>query len=137
MKKDEILQAINAGEVMIECLNKALKYAIKARRWGVVDMIFKSSSGWTKYNKLAEAEKYINQAKMYADRLSVGHKRIEVFLPSINISHENLDVIADSFAVDYIVQEDVASCEYAIRESIEDVTRVINDLKNKLEAAEE
>lgn len=137
MNRNDIEQAINSGEIMLKNLNKALKYAKSARRWGRVDLFTNGIAGLIKQRKMDRAKKYVNQAQTFEDRLTAGFKKTEVYLPGMNTPYEKLYHYTDSFAADYLEQEDIVDCVNSIAYSIKGINEVLENLRNTLEKVKE
>jgi len=135
LMKQEMKQAIAAGERALSSLYVAQDRLNSARNWGALDMfgggIFITMM---KRSKVSEASTYVESAKR--DLAKFQKELQDVSLP-LNMKIEIgsflsfADFFFDGFVADYLVQNKIANAREQISDAIIRVQRILGDLKHR------
>ena len=132
VRKDNIEQAVNAGEFILSHLEKALKYAKSAKRFGYLDLVSGGVFKAVKRSKINKADELIKEACSKSDRINEGVKKGNVYLPNANIEFHEFTIVFDKHAVNAMVQSQINDFVNSIEYSIKQVREALEALNAKL-----
>ena len=125
-------EAIQAGKVALQSLEKAKDYLDSAENWGIVDILgggFLTSA--VKHSKMSDAR----------TELAVARERLVKFaeeLKDLNLTDEGLrfsnvfsliDVFCDDVFADFVVQHRILESSAQVRKAISKVEKIIAELE--------
>lgn len=133
MMRQEVNEAIYAGEKALESLYMAQEKLNSARTWGLLDLFGGGSiTGLIKHARLGDASSYMEQArydlecfqKELRDVVMEGDLRLEIgsFLSFA-------DFFFDGFLADYMVQSKINDARQQVKEAIRRVENLLEQLK--------
>lgn len=131
--KQEIMEAISAGERALNSLRAAQNQLNSARNWGVWDMFGGGFiSDIIKHSKMSDGSRYLESAKL---DLQIFQKELrDVQLRTdIKIEAGSFLVFADFFLdglfADYMMQTKIVEVKEQVEEAIEQVERLLIQLR--------
>lgn len=137
LMKQEMKQAIAAGELALSSLYAAQEKLNSARTWGALDMFGGGLfTTMVKRSKVNDASKYLENAKR--DLLKFQRELQDVHVP-LNLKIEIgsflsfADFFFDGFVADYLVQSKIADAREQISDAILRVQKILSDLKLQYE----
>lgn len=133
MMKQEIKEAIGAGERALQSLRAAQDKLNSARSWGIFDMLGGGFiTDMIKHSKLNDAASYMENAK--ADLRIFQRELRDVDVPA-NIEIEIsgflsfADFFFDGFVADYLVQSKIADARRQVSDAIRRTENILQDLR--------
>ena len=133
LMKQELKQAIVAGERALSSLLAAQEKLNSARSWGALDMFGGGMfTTMVKRSKVNDASKCIEDAKR---TLIVFQKELQDVHVSPNLRMEIgsflsfADFFFDGFVADYLVQRKIADAREQVADAILRVRKIVSDLK--------
>ena len=133
MMKQEIREAVTAGERALQSLRAAQDRLNSARSWGIFDMLGGGFiTGMIKHSKLNDAASYMEAAKI--DLRTFQRELRDVEVPT-NIELEIssflsfADFFFDGFVADYLVQSKIADTRRQVSDAIRRVENILQDLR--------
>lgn len=135
MMKQELSEAIAAGERAIRSLASARDKLNSAGNWGLWDMFGGGAiSGIVKHSKVNEASNYVEDAKR---DLAIFQRELrDVHVPSdlrveINGFLSFMDFFCDGFLADWMVQSQISKAKKQIEEVGEHVESILDELRKQ------
>lgn len=134
--KREVIEAIEAADVALRCLNNAKCSLTSARNWGVYDMFGGGMfSTFIKRDKMTESQKHMDSAKYALRKLEKELKDVDS-ITDLNFDTDGFiyfaDYFFDSFLVDWIVQGQINEARQKIDETISSIETVKHNLSLQL-----
>lgn len=132
----EINEAIEAGDVVVNEANRVLDYLNDAKLWGIFDMFSDHSllSGLIKYSKLDNAQKTMCDLKNALSKFNSEINDVKVYCNVNNVDFDGwlkfFDIFFDSFFVDLYALSKISDSKEQISNLIYEVKRVQNSLRN-------
>lgn len=132
-RRQEIQEAIRAGERALISLDSARNRLISARSWGIWDMVGGGFiTSLVKHSKIDEASSYLESAKMDLKVFQRELKDIPDF-SGLGIDIGNFlsfaDCFMDGILVDYMVQRKIDDARTQVEEGIRKVESLLKSLK--------
>lgn len=137
LMKQEMKQAIAAGELALSSLYAAQEKLNSARTWGALDMFGGGLfTTMVKRSKVNDASKYLENVKR--DLFKFQRELQDVHVPlnlKIEISSflSFADFFFDGFVADYLVQSKIADAREQISDASLRVQKILSDLKLQYE----
>lgn len=132
MRRNEIYEAIQAGERALTCLGRAQERLNSARNWGILDLF---GGGFitdiVKHSRMNAAMREIETAKY---ELSVFQRELRDVNMSINLNMGNggflefADFFFDGLVADYMVQSKIADARRQVEHAIAQINSVLSEL---------
>lgn len=132
----EINEAIEAGDVVVNEANRVLDYLNDAKLWGIFDMFSDHSllSGLIKHSKLDNAQKTMCDLKNALSKFDSEINDVKVYCNVNNVDFDGwlkfFDIFFDSFFVDLYALSKITDSKEQISNLIYEVKRVQNSLRN-------
>ncbi|MDO5338196.1 MAG: hypothetical protein Q4E89_12250 [Eubacteriales bacterium] len=133
MMKQEIREAVTAGERALQSLRAAQDRLNSARSWGIFDMLGGGFiTDMIKHSKLNDAASYMEAAKI--DLRTFQRELRDVEVPTnieIEISSflSFADFFFDGFVADYLVQSKITDARRQVSDAIRRVENILQDLR--------
>ncbi|XMB85272.1 hypothetical protein RJG79_07530 [Mycoplasmatota bacterium WC44] len=111
----EVKEAIQAGEDCTKTLKNTLSTLHSAQNWGRADIFMNKSMlvSMVKHNKLDEANKEINLAKIHIDKFNRELKDVNVYLENANMEISGIaktfDIFFDNIFTDLSIQNKISN----------------------------
>lgn len=136
VRKEDIQEAIDAGNRAVESLKNAEEQLKSAGRWGVLDAFGGNVvTGIVKHHKINDAEQYVDEAKddlqEFRDDLW-GIRDIDGLDVSIDGFLTFADFAMDGIFADLLVQSKIEKGKREVADAIERVEDVIEELEKSL-----
>ena len=133
MMRQEIMEAINAGERALYSLRQAKEKLNHARTWGIVDLF---GGGFftdiMKHSKLDDAARYIEDAKYDLNVFQREIRDVSVY-SDLRIELGGFlsfaDFFCDGIVADYLVQSRIAKARMQIDHAISEVSEALSRLR--------
>lgn len=137
-RRQEVQEAVRAGERALLSLYTARDRLVSARGWGIWDMIGGGLvSSMVKHSKINEASSYLDRAKMDLKVFQKELKDIPDFSDlGIDIGGflSFADVFLDGFFADYLVQRKIDDARRQVEQGIRKVESLLGQLKAQMRA---
>ena len=135
MMRQEIMEAINAGERALYSLRQAKEKLNHARTWGIVDLF---GGGFftdiMKHSKLDDAARYIEDAKYDLNVFQREIRDVSVY-SDLRIELGGFlsfaDFFFDGIVADYLVQSKIEDAREQVNDAIRIVEKLLADLKRQ------
>lgn len=134
--RKEVIEAIDAADIALRCLNSAKGSLVSARNWGVYDMLGGGMfSTFIKRDKMTESQRHMDSAK-YALRMLEKELKDVDSITDLNFDTDGFvyfaDYFFDSLLVDWIVQGQINEARQKIDETISSIETVKHNLSLQL-----
>lgn len=135
--RQEILEAVNAGERALSSLKAAQNQLNSARNWGIWDMFGGGFlSDLIKHSRMDDASRYMETAKwdlkIFQKELKDVQLRTELKIESGGFL-TFADFFLDGFFADYMMQTKIVEAKEQVEEAIEQVEMLLIQLKTMKE----
>lgn len=133
MLKQEMKEAIEAGEIALSSLRIAKERLDSAKNWGVLDMLGGGLvTGMVKHSKIDDASYYIENAKKnllwFQKELQEVHVPVDL-KAKIGAFLSFADFFFDGLVADYLVQSKISEAREEVADAIWRVSNVLIYLK--------
>lgn len=138
--RDEILQAINAADEALYCLDQARKQLLSARNWGIFDIFGGGMvATFIKRRKMSEAKAYAKDARESLMKLKDELDDIDDVI-EFDLDMDDFLSFADyffdnSFFSDLMVQGRINNARSKILQAIDNVKQIKEELEEELQTA--
>lgn len=136
MMRQEMKEAIDAGERALTSLRMAQEKLNSAGNWGVFDMFGGGLfSTMIKRSKMDDASKLMETAKLDLKRFQKELKDVNVPLDmrmEVGSFLSFADFFFDGFVADYLVQSKISDAKEQVSDAIIRVEQILNELKRKM-----
>ena len=136
MMRQEMKEAIDAGECALISLRMAQEKLKSAGNWGLFDMfgggVF---STMIKRSKMDEAQSLMENAKSDLKRFQKELKDVNIPLDmrmEVGSFLSFADFFFDGFVADYLVQSKISDAKEQVSDAIYRVEQILNELKSKM-----
>ncbi|MBQ2079324.1 MAG: hypothetical protein II678_03480 [Erysipelotrichaceae bacterium] len=135
--RDEILQAINAADEALYCLDQARKQLLSARNWGIFDIFGGGMvATFIKRRKMSEAKAYAKDARESLMKLKDELDDIDDVI-EFDLDMDDFLSFADyffdnSFFSDLMVQGRINNARSKILQAIDNVKQIKEELEEEL-----
>lgn len=136
MMREEIMEAVTAGERALRSLYAAQEKLNSARNWGILDLFGGGLiTDLVKHSKMDDASAYIESAKY---DLQIFQRELRDVDVPMNIRMEIggflsfADFFFDGLVADYLVQSRIAEARSQVDDAIQRVERLLQELKGRL-----
>lgn len=131
--KQEIMEAVNAGERALTSLRAAQNQLNSARNWGIWDMFGGGLfTDLIKHSKMEDASRYMEAAKLDLKIFQKELKEVQ-FYTELKMEIGNFltfaDFFFDGFFADYMMQTKIVETKEQVEEAIEQVEMLLIQLK--------
>lgn len=131
-QKEEVGQAIEAGELALKALENADHYLSSARGWGLFDLFGGGAfSSFIKHQRLSQAQQAIDKAA-YQLRLFTRELNDVVSVTPVSVQVDTfiqlIDIFADNFFVDVLVQSKIANAQRQVAATKVELQKALNAL---------
>lgn len=133
MMRQEVQEAIRAGERAHRSLCRAKQELDSARNWGIVDLLGGGFlTGIMKHSRLDEASSYLEAAQ---NDLRCFQKELKDVQIDLDLRKETggflmfADFFMDNVLVDYLMQSRIAEARNQVAEAIDQVEYVLAELR--------
>ena len=138
--RDEILQAINAADEALYCLDQARKQLLSARNWGIFDIFGGGMvATFIKRRKMSEAKAYAKDARESLMKLKDELDDIDDVI-EFDLDMDDFLSFADyffdnSFFSDLMVQGRINNARSKILQAIDNIKQIKEELEEELQTA--
>ena len=136
MMRQEMKEAIDAGERALTSLRMAQEKLNSAGNWGLFDMFGGGLfSTMIKRSKMDDASKLMETAKSDLKRFQKELKDVNVPLDmrmEVGSFLSFADFFFDGFVADYLVQSKISDAKEQVSDAIIRVEQILNELKRKM-----
>ncbi len=135
--RDEVLQAINAADEALYCLDQARKQLLSARNWGIFDIFGGGMvATFIKRRKMSEAKAYAKDARESLMKLKDELDDIDDVI-EFDLDMDDFLSFADyffdnSFFSDLMVQGRINNARSKILQAIDNVKQIKEELEEEL-----
>ena len=135
--RDEVLQAINAADEALYCLDQARKQLLSARNWGIFDIFGGGMvATFIKRRKMSEAKAYAKDARESLMKLKDELDDIDDVI-EFDLDVDDFLSFADyffdnSFFSDLMVQGRINNARSKILQAIDNVKQIKEELEEEL-----
>lgn len=136
LMRQEMQEAIEAGERALSSLHMAQEKLNSAGNWGIFDMfgggLFATA---IKHSKMEEAGRLMESAKSDLKRFQKELKDVNIPLDlrmEVGVFLSFADVFFDGFVSDYLVQSKISDAKEQVADAIFRVEQILKELKRKM-----